>query len=460
MKTTNLLMLCVALTFTAAYAQSTPPASSIIGLIAEENGLQAVPFDQLPRCGTFYQILPSRNGCSAVPWPTPPPEPLPAYQVANHQFILDGLAGETVTEQILEAQTTSVVNLVQQIQAAEVAQELAEMMGMDLPPSPASGGEDDGDDLTNNYAFYNLNTNLLWLQAVSVTNATVYANLYNATNRTAIPSVYAIWSTTNLALPFSLWQVETEVFSTNTHCMPFTVLTLGRPDLFLRAQDWTGLFLNGLPCWWTWEYFHSLVPAAGDLDSLGSHTLVEDYTNGADPNVIRFEIALTNAYVQAANPSLPLNVLGGVPAYVAVLVNDDNPADAVWQQYSGSNVVAPLGPAGDYTVSVGLRGFPTNATESWETVTLIENTTPGYITNGLVAYWRLNDGNGTNAVDQVAGNNLTLKTVNTAPGSTLPQWGHGCLSFDGASQYCDGGNQPAFNITRLLELEWVIFDCF
>ena len=89
-----------------------------------------------------------------MPWPTPPPEPLPAYQVANNQFILDGLTGETVTEQILEAQTTTVVNLVNQIQGAEVAQELAEMMGLNLPPSPGyNGGEEDGDDLTNHNAF-------------------------------------------------------------------------------------------------------------------------------------------------------------------------------------------------------------------------------------------------------------------------------------------------------------------
>ncbi len=172
--------------------------------------------------------------------------------------------------------------------------------------------------------------------------------------------------------------------------------------------------------------------------------LTINYAHGADPNVIRFEIALTNALVQTANPSLPLNVLGGVPAYAAVLVNDSNPADAVWRPYSGSSVVATLGAAGDYTVSVGLRGFPANAAESWQTVPRIENTTSGHLTNGLVAYWRLNDGSGTNAVDQVAGNNLTLKTT----GTSLPTWGPGYLSFDGASQYCDGGNQPAFNVTN------------
>ncbi len=177
---------------------------------------------------------------------------------------------------------------------------------------------------------------------------------------------------------------------------------------------------------------------------------------GKDPRAVElFQTWFRGGAVQTANPSLPLNVLGGVPAYAAVLVNDGNPADAIRQPYSGSSVVAALGAAGDYTVSVGLRGFPAKAIESWQTVTLIENTTSGYLTNGLIAYWRLNDGNGTNAVDQVAGNNLTLKTTGTT-GTNLPTWGPGYLTFDGASQYCDGGNQPAFNITGPISIcAWV-----
>lgn len=66
---------------------------------------------------------------------------------------------------------------------------------------------------------------------------------------------------------------------------------------------------------------------------------------------------------------------------------------------------------------------------------------PGYITNGLVAYWRLNDGAGSTAVDSVAGNNLTLH------GSTAPTWGSAYLTFNGSDQYGDAGNPSALDIT-------------
>jgi hypothetical protein len=98
--------------------------------------------------------------------------------------------------------------------------------------------------------------------------------------------VYAIWSTTDLTLPFSLWQVEAEVWPTDTNCMPFTVLTQGRNDLFLRAEDWTGVDINGLPAWWIWEYFGNLSETAANLDVNGD-TLLYDYQNGLNPNIAR-----------------------------------------------------------------------------------------------------------------------------------------------------------------------------
>jgi uncharacterized repeat protein (TIGR03803 family) len=104
---------------------------------------------------------------------------------------------------------------------------------IDYPPIP------DGD--TNSGGGYfpafsggtPINTNLLWLQITNISDGTVFATLNNSTDQ-----IYAIWSTTNLALPFSDWQVETEVVPTNA-TMPFTVPMQNRPDLFLRAEDWT-----------------------------------------------------------------------------------------------------------------------------------------------------------------------------------------------------------------------------
>jgi len=64
----------------------------------------------------------------------------------------------------------------------------------------------------------------------------------------------------------------------------------------------------------------------------------------------------------------------------------------------------------------------------------------GYITNGLVAYWRLNDGTGSTAVDSVAGNNVTLV------GS--PTWGSSYLNLNGSSQYGDAGSSLLSSIEQ------------
>jgi hypothetical protein len=62
---------------------------------------------------------------------------------------------------------------------------------------------------------------------------------------------------------------------------------------------------------------------------------------------------------------------------------------------------------------------------------------PGYITDGLVAYWKLNDGSGTNAMDS-SGNNITMPLLN-GPYS----WGSNYLSFNSSSnQYGDAGTSP------------------
>ena len=94
-----------------------------------------------------------------------------------------------------------------------------------------------------------------------------------------------------MTIPFSFWQVETEVFPTGStpNRLPFNVLELGRQDLFLRAQDWTGVYANGLPEWWTWYYFHTLDLSWTNQDANGN-TLGYDYTNHYDPDTIDFTL--------------------------------------------------------------------------------------------------------------------------------------------------------------------------
>lgn len=105
---------------------------------------------------------------------------------------------------------------------------------IDYPPIPDAGTNDGGGYFPAFSGGTPINTNLLWLQITNISGGTVFANLYNATDQ-----IYAIWSTTNLALPFADWQVETEVRPTNANCMPFTVQMENRQDLFMLAEDWT-----------------------------------------------------------------------------------------------------------------------------------------------------------------------------------------------------------------------------
>ena len=62
---------------------------------------------------------------------------------------------------------------------------------------------------------------------------------------------------------------------------PFTVQTPERQNLFMRAEDWTGVTENGntTPDWWFWWYFGTTALSDTNLDGLGN-TLLYDYTNG------------------------------------------------------------------------------------------------------------------------------------------------------------------------------------
>lgn len=225
--------------------------------------------------------------------------------------------------------------------------EMARAMGLD--------NEDTGSTFT-------IDTNGLWLEITNVSSGLAYLNLNNATD-----SVYEILSKTDLTL--TNWNIEQEVWPTNPAVMPFVVASLGRTNLFIWAQDWTGVTENEntTPDWWFWKYFGTLDLSDTNLDSTGTNTLLYDYQNGRDPNVIQFSLQFTNYYVNTLNVPVQLNISGGVPSYMAVLINDMNQADAVWQPYASSNIIVTLGPTnGAYSIYVGLRGLPPNAAQTWQ----------------------------------------------------------------------------------------------
>ncbi|HSY19510.1 MAG TPA: hypothetical protein VK815_14305 [Candidatus Acidoferrales bacterium] len=154
---------------------------------------------------------------------------------------------------------------------------------------------------------------------------------------------------------------------------PYATYTNGVPDYL---EDASG---NGLPDWWDWHWFGTYAYSSTNLDGSGSATLLDDYNNGLDPNVIYFSIQATNDYVNHTNVSIQLSISGGIPSYYAVFV--DSTATTNWLAFSTTNLTVNLGSTdGTYDVVVGLKGFATNATETWQNYAFILDQTPFLVT--------------------------------------------------------------------------------
>lgn len=220
-------------------------------------------------------------------------------------------------------------------------------------------------------------TDALWLQITGITNGVANLTLNNATNQ-----VYEVLSKTDLTL--TNWTIEPGVvWPTNAMAMPFTVSVLDRTRaLFIRAADWTGVTENGntTPDWWFWKYFGTLTLWDTNWDSQGN-TLLYDYTNGFDPNVISFSISVTNDDVNDHQVPVQLNISRGVPGYISI-VDSPNfiPSTGWWSSYPGSNIVINLSSLeGQHQIWIGLRGLPPDATQTWREMTVTLDTTPPII---------------------------------------------------------------------------------
>ncbi len=138
----------------------------------------------------------------------------------------------------------------------------------------------------------------------------------------------------------------------------------------------TATYSGEIPDWWEVKYFgHAgLDPnfsPAGD-----GFTLLFDYERGNDPNVIQFNLEFPSSYVNTNVVTGYNSIISGEPAYMAVLVNDTNQADAVWQAYSPNVTVNLDAGDGDYNVMVGLRGLPLDAAQTWLEATLTLDPVP------------------------------------------------------------------------------------
>ncbi len=258
-------------TFTASGLNNTAtpvePATpdSVVQLTAESQGLSLVPTVNLPENGTFWMV--TTDGVMA-PWPCPPTDTnLPIYDLTGDgvQFLVDATGGQVSTDgqqsvqDALAALADSVGNLISQVQAALAPRTLARAFGREAELDSSS-------DFSPMFAAFDTNT--LWLEITNVSNGWSYLNLHNGTNM-----VYAIWSTTNL---LTGWQVETEVWPTNGTTIPtvtpFSVQNVNRQNLFLRAEDWTGVDSDGdgVPDWWAWLYWGTNNVPDTNLDYSGN----------------------------------------------------------------------------------------------------------------------------------------------------------------------------------------------
>ncbi len=324
------------LTLTALAAAS--PASPL-----DLSALQLVDSNAIPRVGNFYYAqnygMTPASGLDAFGPPLPAdfrPD-LPLYSLGNGNYVIDDYGVDYAAE--------------------SAATSRGEFMTMD------SG------DMMSMFSF---STNDLWLEMTGVSNGLAYLNLHNATN-----PVYEILTKTNLSL--TNWTTESEVWPTNSTAMPFNISELARTNLFVWAMDWTGVTENGntTPDWWFWKYFGTTSLVDGDFGSQGQ-TLLYDYQNKLDPNSIVFSLQFTNYNVRSSPANGIVSISAGIPASVAILVNDTNLTDAVWQPYISTNIGVPLSSGnGIYTVSVGLRGLPVDARQTWVNAQLnFSNTAP------------------------------------------------------------------------------------
>jgi hypothetical protein len=133
---------------------------------------------------------------------------------------------------------------------------------------------------------------------------------------------------------------------------------------------------DGMPDGWEWKHFGTM-SRDGTRDYDGDTvTDAAEFAGQTEPNDIKALLQFTNLWVATTNPAGVVEELSGVPARMALLVNDTNFATAVWAGYH-SNFTAALGPTdGVYQVWVGLRGLSDESKATWVNMPLTLDRTP------------------------------------------------------------------------------------
>jgi hypothetical protein len=393
---------------------------SIVQLTAEARGLAAVAPENLPPFGTFWVV--GRNGFAA-PYPCPPSDDFPIYQMADSQYLVDGTDGQVslnprqtnaTVEAALETQAATVVALIEQAQAATQVQRAGAMsLSGPLPPGGSTNG---GGGVIFNAQTQVFTTNDLWLQFVRQSNTVSSLVIHTPWNTAGSNFMFDVFATTNLlpnvpGLNGTNWMLVTRSApgQTNLSVSPLP----GAPVCFFRLGTLQDSDNDGLT-----DAYEKLVshtrPDQWDTDGDGIGD-GDEISPGGLP--WRLEEVRRSAVVIYANS--PTTTQGGACGQCTVYLPAPAPAGGVTVQYylGGSAVLN-----GDYTISPAAGQLTIAAGYSSGTISVCANGSGSYSPIGLYADLTLTNATGY-LVDSTP---AEVKIVdNGLPGiqvSALPPW--------------------------------------
>lgn len=330
-----------------------------------------------PQFGTFYLLSFQLDGMQSPPYPFDPyGGALPIYQVQgfpNSYLVADSPDDYSA------------------LRAQKSANSYGAMSTMDAdgPPVPGEGSGGGGGGGGSGFESPVYTTNDLWLEIVSKTNTTGVFVVHPPSSEEGT-GVYDLFLTTNLATDVPglngtnwEWILRTEPGATNLVVSNLTYdisfFRLGRTndddgDLMSTAFEQLVSHTdpnngdentNNIPDGWEWAYFGSLQPGDSDYDGDGVSNY-QEYLNGTDPNTIKFWLSVTNQYVNNSSVPVALDVVGGVPSSVAVLLDSTNYEAATWTT-SSSDVTVNLGSTeGWHDIWIGTRGRLPTSEQNWQ----------------------------------------------------------------------------------------------
>ncbi len=126
----------------------------------------------------------------------------------------------------------------------------------------------------------------------------------------------------------------------------------------------------------------------------------------------------------------------GLASHTAITMDKSNNGTATCSGGAGYVAQATAGSSGTSTFSL-------TASDSYRAVTIAIAQSPTIdLTSGLVAFWKLNDGSGTNAID--SSTNTNNGTLTNSPTWTDGVHG-GAVDFDGVDDYIDAGSDASID---------------